>query len=379
MFEEDSKKVIDWDELFQVIYQREDQLFLKIFAFVKNAYENENKDFRFCLTLCLEGDYNRVLRQMASLGKLDIVKQLTESGRCLINAAGEQTGNTALHCAAKEGHVTVCDYLIRQGAYLDYVNQLHFSPLVLAALSGEIDVIRCLINAGASTRPNNELGNFIPFSSKSRERVVIEQEKKIVMQLINDGEKEYRKRPSIKNSEEYSWIAKGKNISIVNSCFVNFHIPNITYSEVIRLAYTHRDFSPSVVTELIKYASEIPDFDPDTTVFIHATRECVANLVTFSRLVQQLSTLLNVQFELHAKNPPELINYVVGSDIECERYNTISELFKNSELRFAWQHYPETQHYKMIVMLNTDQQKEKLQMLVDSITPPMPSTNLRLK
>jgi cell division septum initiation protein DivIVA len=58
-------------------------------------------------------------------------------------------GNTALHEAAKEGHVEMVQLLLEHKAAINYVNDLGDSPLHMAVESGSLDTASLLLESGA--------------------------------------------------------------------------------------------------------------------------------------------------------------------------------------------------------------------------------------
>jgi ankyrin repeat protein len=58
-------------------------------------------------------------------------------------------GMTALHYAAREGHLDVAKSLVDAGAHVDLVNGDKYTPLVMAITNGHFDLAQYLVNHGA--------------------------------------------------------------------------------------------------------------------------------------------------------------------------------------------------------------------------------------
>lgn len=64
-----------------------------------------------------------------------------------VRSAGYE--ETALHVAAKEGHVEVVEVLLRNGARVDARSRFGWTPLIWAVACGGVDVATVLLQAGA--------------------------------------------------------------------------------------------------------------------------------------------------------------------------------------------------------------------------------------
>lgn len=106
----------------------------------------------------------RALRQAAAMGNLTEVKRLHREIGGPLNEAGPQTLNTALHQAAKNGHLEVVEYLLKCNVHVDPQNRDDNSPLSLAiqntagSLVHQLDIIKLLLNHGANPILSNSAG-----------------------------------------------------------------------------------------------------------------------------------------------------------------------------------------------------------------------------
>ncbi|MCG7948540.1 MAG: ankyrin repeat domain-containing protein [Candidatus Thiodiazotropha taylori] len=93
---------------------------------------------------------NSALHETAALGSADrdVVGFLIKKGAKLDNQ--DEKGNTPLHSAILNDQRVSAKYLINRGASLDIANQEGLTPLGLAKQKGNQDIIRMLIQFGAS-------------------------------------------------------------------------------------------------------------------------------------------------------------------------------------------------------------------------------------
>lgn len=62
-------------------------------------------------------------------------------------------GETPLTCAARAGHVNICEQLLEEGASINQTTQyVHQTPLHVAVEYGNTDVVEYLINRGADVQ-----------------------------------------------------------------------------------------------------------------------------------------------------------------------------------------------------------------------------------
>ena len=70
----------------------------------------------------------------------------------------DDDGNTLLCWAASQGHISLIQMLITSGADLHMVNNVGWSPLMVAARAGHLHAARLLLQHGAQPNHANHLG-----------------------------------------------------------------------------------------------------------------------------------------------------------------------------------------------------------------------------
>ena len=87
----------------------------------------------------------------SKLGDVETVRNmLLQTNNSIINEAGGDLNVTALHLAASEGHFNLTSFLLDNGADVNAVNKLRFSPLMMAvANNGTVRIIETLLERGA--------------------------------------------------------------------------------------------------------------------------------------------------------------------------------------------------------------------------------------
>nr|DBA14988.1 TPA: hypothetical protein GDO54_004256 [Pyxicephalus adspersus] len=91
-------------------------------------------------------------------GHLDVVKYLRKQG--VSWESRDKCGCTAMHWAADGGHVKVIQWMINDGCEVDARDRrLHWTPLMrVSAVTGNTDIARCLIIAGAEVNAKDSNG-----------------------------------------------------------------------------------------------------------------------------------------------------------------------------------------------------------------------------
>ncbi len=103
-----------------------------------------------------DDDGNTAILFAAEKGRIDVVNYLIEQG-AYINY--ENTGITACHLAANKGHLEVVKLLIEKGALVNAETHEGMNALQFAAMEGHTEVINYLINHGANVNASDTEGN----------------------------------------------------------------------------------------------------------------------------------------------------------------------------------------------------------------------------
>ena len=112
------------------------------------------------------------LTDAAERGDLPEVRALVEQDRRMAIAnyrvgSTDEEGETALHEAAENGHIEVCDYLIGRGAPLNARDDDGETPLHEAAGDGRLEVVKLLLASGAQLDPQDREG-LTPLAQAAR-------------------------------------------------------------------------------------------------------------------------------------------------------------------------------------------------------------------
>ena len=89
------------------------------------------------------------LYSAAETGNLERVMLLVGQGTD-INQVGGAYKDTALSAAAERNHLSVVQYLAKQGADMEKANFSGNTPIIYASNQGHLDVVRCLLEQGAN-------------------------------------------------------------------------------------------------------------------------------------------------------------------------------------------------------------------------------------
>jgi len=101
--------------------------------------------------------------QAAADGDLIRVRLFVEWGidkedKALVNVGGNSRERTALHAAARNGHLEIVQYLVGQGASVSSTDAAGATPLHAAVESGNLEIVRLLVSKGASVNAKDSSG-----------------------------------------------------------------------------------------------------------------------------------------------------------------------------------------------------------------------------
>lgn len=161
---------------------------------------------------CTEQEYQELTSQVAQLtveeaqeellecaryGEVDAVRALLEKFPDIVNTIEQESGNTALHKASANGHVSTTRLLLQKGASLQ-TNQSGNTPLHWAAASGHTRVIQVLLqespwNEDVDVLQKNDFGRSIlteGFSSQCTEvvKLLLEHDSATEEKLLAGGQ-----------------------------------------------------------------------------------------------------------------------------------------------------------------------------------------------
>ena len=113
---------------------------------------------RTCLILAASNGQTETVRYIVGLPEVDVDKR----ARCW-------ACDTALHCAAKEGHPEAVRVLIDAGADIETKNRYGHSPLDLASRSGALEVVKMLVEVGSGVNVTDDKGHTCLFHAGCNE------------------------------------------------------------------------------------------------------------------------------------------------------------------------------------------------------------------
>lgn len=126
------------------------------------------------------GEVGKVLTRLKDLGRqrfrvdihtacwngyADVVERLVEDGSELVHDRDSSeygNQNSSLHYAAYQGHTSICDILIRQGASINGTNGSGCTPVFFAAQQGHVGVVELLLQNGAELRISENKNGLTP-------------------------------------------------------------------------------------------------------------------------------------------------------------------------------------------------------------------------
>ncbi|XP_066156146.1 ankyrin repeat domain-containing protein 39 [Euwallacea fornicatus] len=96
-----------------------------------------------------EMEFERGIWSAAQCGESEKVHKVVESGKCAVDQR-DSAGYTALHYAARNGHLDICRYLVKNGAAVNSVTRAgRATALHRAASAGKSSVVSFLLSMKA--------------------------------------------------------------------------------------------------------------------------------------------------------------------------------------------------------------------------------------
>ena len=123
------------------------------------------------------------IHDAATLGQFRRVMELVADDPSLVNAVSEE-GHAPLGLAAFTGHLAIAEFLLAQGAFVNFAspNDSQFTALTGAVANGDPEVVKLLLMHGADPNHVYEGGAFSPLLAAASEG-----KKEIVELLIQHG------------------------------------------------------------------------------------------------------------------------------------------------------------------------------------------------
>ncbi len=103
-------------------------------------------------------DLFKVVAYFLKHGDLEMVKAFLEAGFDINAAESDDFGSSLLHNAIRYGQMGVFNYLIDQGADIDFVDAVGWTPLMEAIIDSKPEFGKILVEKGADQSIANQRG-----------------------------------------------------------------------------------------------------------------------------------------------------------------------------------------------------------------------------
>lgn len=112
----------------------------------------------------------------ASKGCLEIARLLLDAGATTtINQGNHESGRTAFHEGALNGHIDIVQLLLEQGVDINRRTKKGSTALIYAAAGGHVNILRFLLEQGVDIDQRNDIGwNALNLSAKKGHRDVVD-------------------------------------------------------------------------------------------------------------------------------------------------------------------------------------------------------------
>jgi len=103
-------------------------------------------------------DLFKVVAHFIREGDLEIVQHFTESGYSVDSSESGDFGSSLLHNAIRYGEMEIFDYLIANGADIDFMDAVGWTPLMESIIDGKPEFGAKLVAKGADQTLVNQRG-----------------------------------------------------------------------------------------------------------------------------------------------------------------------------------------------------------------------------
>lgn len=137
---------------------------LKLAKKILSKQLNDNIE-RYCLLLIKHNDHEMqtALHIAAKMGHLDMVKLLKKQTAvpfAILMEQWDEDKMTPLHTAASYGHLIIVKYFVKYGADINARSERGRSALMFAAISGDLQIAKYLVESGADINAIDDTDNF---------------------------------------------------------------------------------------------------------------------------------------------------------------------------------------------------------------------------
>ena len=184
----------------------------------------------------------------------DCIKTLLSHPDLNINSQRNSDKWTALHCSSAVGQLSITQMLLKAGADVNLVDDIHGTPLYYAAVEGHAEVVECLLKHGAISTITDDNG-WSPL------HCACDTHNGIVLQLLNSGS-EIDKQDNVGCTPLHGAAINGNlaDLRVLLNSNANPNLTDIVGWSPYHCALKCTDMSIAchIIKELIKFGA---DFD----------------------------------------------------------------------------------------------------------------------